>query len=63
MLLIMNKIFSLVSQIFVDNSEFVISNKGNKSELQIISRSQKVLDSWYSGLKFIGRELKLSKCY
>jgi len=31
--------------------------------LQIVSRSQEVLDTWHTGLKFTGGELKLKKCY
>ena len=63
MLPITNKKSSLAGQIFVNDSEFSITNEGNESELQIGSTPQEALDAWHEGLKFTGRELKLNFFY
>ena len=52
-----------MGQIFIDDSEFSITNKGRESEIQIVNRAQEVLDTWHKRLQFAGGELKFQKCY
>ena len=63
MLPITNRMHSLAGKFFVDDSECSVTSKGNESELQIASRSQKSLGTWHGGLQFAGGELKLKTCY
>ena len=60
---ISNEVFQLIAQLFVDDTDLKIDNKGDESIEEIISRVQTTLTAWHKALQFTGGKLKLEKCY
>ena len=49
--LISHCIYQLAGQIFMDDSDFNVMNKGNEDAKTIVERSQKILQVWYQNLQ------------
>ena len=56
-------IFIIVALIYVNDTDIVLLNKGNKIEIKIIARAQLLLDLWHTVLSFTGGNLKVSKYF
>ena len=56
-------IMPLVALLFTDDTDLHVINSGSDSAEEVAKKTQKLLDAWYSILRFIGGDPKLSKCY